>query len=108
MDDYALLLSRIQFAVAIGFHFIFPPTSIGLAWFLTQVEWYGWRRDDDHYVRMGKFFGKIFALTFALGVATGIVMEFQFGMNWARYSEFVGNESDFMQANTPWTVSMVM
>ncbi|MBF0198206.1 MAG: cytochrome ubiquinol oxidase subunit I [Planctomycetes bacterium] len=86
-----LTLARMQFALSIGFHFIFPPISIGLGWFLTQVEWLGWRRNDPRYVAIGKYFGKMFALTFALGVATGIVMEFQFGMNWSRYSEFVGD-----------------
>jgi len=87
----AVLLARIQFAITIGFHFIFPPISIGLAWFLVAIEWMGWRRDDDTFVRMGKFFGRILALTFAVGVATGVVMEFQFGTNWAEYSKYVGD-----------------
>jgi cytochrome d ubiquinol oxidase subunit I len=86
-----VLLSRLQFAMTIGFHFIFPPVSIGLAWLLVIVEGLGWRRGDEVYVRMGKFFGKLFAITFAVGVATGIVMEFQFGTNWAEYSKFVGD-----------------
>jgi len=86
-----VLLSRIQFALTIGFHFLFPPITIGLAWLLVAIEWRGWRRDDAVYVRMGKFFGKLLALTFAVGVATGIVMEFQFGTNWAQYSKFVGD-----------------
>jgi len=87
----ALLLARLQFALTIGFHFIFPPISIGLAWMLVIMEGLGWRKNDDIYVRMGKFFGKLLALTFAIGVATGIVMEFQFGTNWAVYSKFVGD-----------------
>lgn len=87
----ALLLARLQFAFTIGFHFLFPPISIGLAWLLVIMEGLGWRRNDEVYVRMGKFFGKLFALTFAIGVATGIVMEFQFGTNWAVYSKFVGD-----------------
>ncbi len=91
MDLDPVLLARIQFALTIGFHFIFPPLSIGLAWLLVIVEGLGWRRNDDIYVRMGKFFGKLLALTFAVGVATGIVMEFQFGTNWAEYSKFVGD-----------------
>ena len=86
-----VLLSRIQFAMTVGFHFIFPPISIGLAWLILIVETIGWRKKDEVYVRMGKFFGKILALTFAVGVATGIVMEFQFGTNWAEYSKFVGD-----------------
>jgi cytochrome d ubiquinol oxidase subunit I len=86
-----LLLSRLQFALTVGFHFLFPPLSIGLAWLLVVVEWLGWRRNDEDYVRAGKFFGKILGLTFAVGVASGVVMEFQFGTNWAQYSRFVGD-----------------
>ena len=86
-----VLLSRIQFALTIGFHFLFPPLTIGLAWLLVVIEWRGWRRDDPTWVRMGRFFGKLLALTFAIGVATGIVMEFEFGTNWATYSKFVGD-----------------
>ncbi|MBU1921563.1 cytochrome ubiquinol oxidase subunit I, partial [bacterium] len=86
-----LFLSRLQFAITIGFHFIFPPISIGLAWLLVIVEGLGWRKKDEIYAKMGRFFAKLLALTFAVGVATGIVMEFQFGTNWARYSEYVGD-----------------
>jgi cytochrome d ubiquinol oxidase subunit I len=84
-------LSRIQFAVTVGFHFLFPPITIGLAWLLVVIEGLGWRRDSETYRQAGRFFGKLLALTFAVGVATGIVMEFQFGTNWARYSKFVGD-----------------
>jgi cytochrome d ubiquinol oxidase subunit I len=87
----ALFLARLQFAFTIGFHFLFPPISIGLAWLLVIMEGLGWRKGDEGYVRMGKFFGNLLALTFAVGVATGIVMEFQFGTNWALYSKFVGD-----------------
>ncbi len=86
-----VLLSRMQFAMTVGFHFLFPPISIGLAWMLVIIEGLGWRKKDEIYVKLGKFFGKILALTFAVGVATGIVMEFQFGTNWAAYSKFVGD-----------------
>ncbi len=91
MDADTILLSRIQFAVTIGFHFLFPPLSIGLAWLLVLIEWKGWRTGQGEWIRLGKFFGKLLALTFAVGVATGIVMEFQFGTNWAEYSKFVGD-----------------
>jgi len=87
----ATLLARWQFALTIGFHFIFPPISIGLAWLVVTFEGLGWKRNDPHYLALGKLFGKLMALTFAVGVATGIVMEFQFGMNWAEYSKFVGD-----------------
>jgi cytochrome bd ubiquinol oxidase subunit I len=86
-----LFLSRLQFALTAGFHFLFPPISIGLAWILVMLEWRGWRRHDADSLRIAKFFAKIFALTFAVGVATGIVMEFEFGTNWSRYSTFVGD-----------------
>jgi len=87
----ALLLTRIQFAFTIGFHFIFPPISIGLAWMLVAIEWIGWKRRDAAAVQAGRWIGKLLAITFAVGVASGIVMEFQFGTNWARYSKFVGD-----------------
>ncbi len=86
-----ILLARLQFAFTIGFHFLFPPITIGLAWLLVILEYLGWRRNDESCVRLGRFFGKILGLTFAVGVATGIVMEFQFGTNWAEYSKFVGD-----------------
>jgi cytochrome d ubiquinol oxidase subunit I len=87
----ALTLARVQFAVTAGFHFLFPPISIGLGWLLVIAEWFGWRNQDRVWEAVGKFFGKLFAITFAVGVATGIVMEFQFGTNWASYSRFVGD-----------------
>ncbi len=85
------LLSRIQFTLTIAFHFLFPPLSIGLAWLLTVIEWRAWRRRCPIYDQTGRFFGKVLALTFVVGVATGIPMEFQFGMNWSRYSRMVGD-----------------
>lgn len=87
----ALFLSRLQFALTVGFHFIFPPISIGLAWMLVVAEWLGWRRADEDYVRVGKLFAKLLAVNFAVGVASGIVMEFQFGTNWSAYSRYVGD-----------------
>jgi cytochrome d ubiquinol oxidase subunit I len=87
----AVLLARLQFALTVGFHFLFPPITIGLAWLIVILEGLGWRKRDEGYERLGRFFGKLFALTFAVGVATGIVMEFQFGTNWAEYSKFVGD-----------------
>lgn len=86
-----VLLARLQFAMTIGFHFLFPPISIGLGWLLVVVEGMAWRTGDPLWERMGRFFAKLLGLTFALGVATGIVMEFQFGTNWASYSRFVGD-----------------
>lgn len=86
-----VFLARLQFALTIGFHFLFPPITIGLAWLLVIVEWKGWRNQDAIFEQLGKFFAKLLALTFAVGVATGVVMEFQFGTNWSEYSKFVGD-----------------
>lgn len=91
MNADPLLLSRVQFALTICFHYLFPPITIGLAWLLVVIEFLGWRRGDRAYDRIGIFFGKLLALTFAVGVATGIVMEFQFGMNWARFAGQAGD-----------------
>jgi cytochrome d ubiquinol oxidase subunit I len=85
------LLSRIQFGATISFHYLFPPLSIGLGLFLVIMEGTYLRTGNPIYHRMTRFWVKIFGLIFALGVASGIVMEFQFGMNWATYSRFVGD-----------------
>ena len=86
-----VLLSRIQFAFTVMFHYIFPPLSIGLGLLLVIMEGtYLWTKNPV-YERMTKFWVKIFALNFSIGVASGIVMEFQFGTNWATYSRFVGD-----------------
>lgn len=85
------ILARLQFAVTIMFHYIYPPLSIGLSVVMVIVEGIYLKTKDPHYLRMAKFWTKIFALTFAIGVATGIVMEFEFGTNWSTYSRFVGD-----------------
>ncbi len=87
----AVLLGRIQFAMTIGFHFIFPPLTIGLSWLIFGFMTRYWRTGDEEHARQARFWLKLFALTFAMGVATGITMEFQFGTNWAGYSRFVGD-----------------
>jgi len=85
------ILSRIQFAFTIAFHYIYPPLSIGIAIILVIMEGMYLKTKDKFYENMTKFWVKVFALTFAIGVATGIVMEFEFGTNWATYSRFVGD-----------------
>ncbi len=91
MELDVVLLSRIQFALTIMFHYLFPPLSIGLGILLVFMEGTYLRTGDKQYEQMTRFFTKLFAVNFALGVATGIVMEFQFGTNWATYSRFVGD-----------------
>ncbi|HEV2454188.1 MAG TPA: cytochrome ubiquinol oxidase subunit I [Verrucomicrobiae bacterium] len=86
-----LTLSRIQFGLTIGFHYIYPPLSIGLGVMLVIIEAIWLKTKNPVYHQMAKFWTNVFALTFALGVATGIVMEFEFGTNWATYSRFVGD-----------------
>jgi cytochrome bd ubiquinol oxidase subunit I len=84
-------LSRIQFALTIIFHYLFPPLAIGVGAFLVFLEARYLKTKDPQFEVAAKFWTKIFALNFALGVASGIVMEFQFGTNWAAYSRYVGD-----------------
>lgn len=84
-------LSRIQFAFTISFHYIYPPLSIGLGLALVFMEGMYLKTGDVMYEQMTRFWVKIFALIFGIGVATGIVMEFEFGTNWAVYSRYVGD-----------------
>lgn len=87
----AEILARLQFAFTIGFHYIYPPLSIGLGVILVMAEGTYLKTKNPLYERITKFWVKVFALTFAIGVATGIVMEFEFGTNWSTYSRFVGD-----------------
>ncbi len=86
-----VLLSRIQFAVTIGFHYLYPPLSIGLGVVLVVMEGMYLRTRRPLYRQLTRFWVRIFGLIFAFGVGTGIVMEFEFGTNWANYSRFVGD-----------------
>jgi len=85
------ILARIQFALTVGFHYIYPPISIGLGVLLVIMEGMYIKTKNKLYESITKFWIKIFALIFVIGVATGIVMEFEFGTNWATYSRFVGD-----------------
>jgi cytochrome d ubiquinol oxidase subunit I len=87
----AEILARLQFALTICFHYIYPPLSIGLGLIMVLIEGLYLKTGDPLYRVMAKFWTKVFALTFSLGVATGIVMEFEFGTNWAAYSRYVGD-----------------
>jgi cytochrome d ubiquinol oxidase subunit I len=85
------ILSRLQFAFTIAFHYIYPPLSIGLGVALVVFEGMYLRTKDKQWEQLTRFWIRIFALIFGIGVATGIVMEFEFGTNWAAYSRYVGD-----------------
>lgn len=84
------ILSRLQFAFTVSFHILFPAMSIGLVTFLAIMEGLWLKTKNSKYLQICKFWSKIFALTFGMGVVSGIVMEFQFGTNWAGFSALVG------------------
>src|SRR6201998_4508373 len=86
----ALLLSRVQFAFTVSFHIIFPSFTIGLAAWLTVLEAVHLISGKPVYRRLFEFWLKIFGVTFGLGVVSGIVLAFEFGMNWSRLSEVTG------------------
>lgn len=86
-----VMLSRLQFAVTIFFHFIFVPLTLGISIILAWMETRYVMTGDEFWKRQVKFWGKLFLINFTLGVVTGITQEFQFGTNWSRYSEYVGD-----------------
>lgn len=85
------ILARIQFAFTVAYHYIYPPLSIGLGLILVLFESIYLKTKKEEYHILARFWTKIFALTFGIGVVTGIVMEFEFGTNWAVYSRYVGD-----------------
>ena len=86
-----LALSRFQFAMTAIFHFIFVSLTLGLSILVAWMESRYVATGDETYLRMTRFWGKLFLINFAVGVVTGLTMEFQFGMNWAEYSKYVGD-----------------
>ncbi len=82
---------RLQFAVTITYHYLFPQLTMGLAWFLVYWKWRGLRTGEAQYDRAARFWAKIFGLNFAVGVVTGIPMEFQFGTDWSAFSTYAGS-----------------
>jgi cytochrome bd ubiquinol oxidase subunit I len=88
---HKLELARLTFALTTIFHFVFVPTSIGLACFVAACQTRHYRTGDPTYLRMTRFWGKFMLISFAVGVVTGIWQEFQFGMNWSAYSRYVGD-----------------
>ena len=87
----AVELARWQFALTTLFHFIFVPLTLGLAPLLAVMQTLWHRSGDEKWLRLTRFFGTLFLINFAIGVATGLVMEFQFGMNWSAFSTYVGD-----------------
>lgn len=89
MNDM-LFYDRLQFAFTITFHYIFPQLTMGLSLLIVYFKWKFLKTDIEKYNNAAKFFMKIFAINFTMGVVTGIPMEFQFGTNWAKFSELTG------------------
>src|SRR5437763_7526825 len=89
--DTSTIFSRLQFAFTIGFHYLFPQLTMGLALLILILKTLYLLRKDEHYNTAARFWARIFAITFIMGVVTGIPMEFQFGTNWARFSAFAGD-----------------
>jgi cytochrome d ubiquinol oxidase subunit I len=86
-----VLLARIQFALTIGFHFLFPPLTFGLTLVILIFETLYLKTNQEQYRATSSFWIRLLGLTFAVGVASGITMEFSFGTNWSEYSRFVGD-----------------
>ena len=89
--DTLVLLSRIQFAFTVSFHIIFPAFTIGLSAFIATLLIAHLRTGREHYRTLARFWTKVFAVSFAMGVVSGIVLSYQFGTNWSRFSEITGN-----------------
>lgn len=90
MED-ALTVSRMQFAFTVTYHYLFPMLTMGLALLIFVLKSVYMRNRDELYNTSARFWGKIFAVTFVMGVVTGIPLEFQFGTNWAAFSEYAGD-----------------
>jgi cytochrome d ubiquinol oxidase subunit I len=91
MEFDPVFIARLQFAFTITFHIIFPAFTIGLsAYIATLLVMWGWT-GRDRYQRLARFWTRIFAVSFAMGVVSGIVLSYEFGTNWSRFSVFAGN-----------------
>ncbi len=89
MEDM-IFYDRLQFAFTITFHYLFPQLTMGLSLIIVFFKWKYLRKKEEKHNDSAKFFMKIFAINFTMGVVTGIPMEFQFGTNWAKFSELTG------------------
>jgi cytochrome d ubiquinol oxidase subunit I len=88
--ESALLFDRLQFAVTATFHYLFPQLTMGLALLLLYLRSRALWTGERHFQQSARFWTRIFALSFGFGVVTGIPLEFQFGTNWAKFSNFAG------------------
>ena len=91
MDFDPVFLSRLQFAWVIGWHILLPAFTVGMAAFIAVLEGFNFFTGRDVYLRVSMFWIKIFSIAFGMGVVTGIVMPFQLGTNWSRYSDATAN-----------------
>src|SRR5690242_2536425 len=91
MELDPVLLARAQFAFTIVFHIIFPSFTIGLSAYIATLGVVWLRTGEDRYQRLMRFWSRIFAVSFAMGVVSGIVLSYQFGTNWSRFSAFTAN-----------------
>ena len=87
----ALILSRIQFALNISFHILFPVINIALAWFVVYFRYKAGKTSDEGWFQAYRFWTKVFAVSFAMGVVSGVTMSLQFGTNWPGFMELAGN-----------------
>src|ERR1700731_849975 len=91
MDLDPLLLSRLQFAWVVAWHILLPAFTVGLASFIALLEALHFASGRELYFRLLRFWTRIFAVSFGMGVVSGIVMPFQFGTNWSRFSDATAN-----------------
>src|SRR5512146_352650 len=88
--DSALLVHRLHFAFTVTYHYLFPQLTMGLAPLIVLLKTLAIWKNDDRYNKAARFWAKIFGINFIFGVVTGIPMEFQFGTNWSKYSQYAG------------------
>lgn len=91
MNELVVILSRVQFAFTVAFHFLMVPLTIGLILLVATFEILHFKTKKKIYLKLANFWGNIFAINFVVGIVTGITMEIQFGTNWAEYSKFMGD-----------------
>src|SRR3954464_1028224 len=91
MEFDPVFIARLQFAFTVIFHIIFPTFTIGLSAYIATLMVMGTTTGRDRLLRLARFWTRIFAVSFAMGVVSGIVLSYQFGTNWSRFSVFAGN-----------------